>query len=152
MEKKKNNLRNVKSQPLLPSLPSGSVQGGGVQGSAKHMQKHKMLARSQSALHLGHYQFGDHTAHALSKTLGDLSGDQLPLKANGSKKGSTSDSNSRQLTNLDPGTKAIDTLVLRDNGMTSTGFQSLSMTLRGNSTITSLDLRRNKLGTKGIIG
>lgn len=58
----------------------GSVQGGGVQGSAKHIQKHKMLARSQSALHLGHYQFGDHTAHALSKTLGDLSGDQPPLK------------------------------------------------------------------------
>ena len=73
---KKNNLRNVKSQPLLPSLPSS----GGVQGGAKHIQKHKMLARSQSALHLGHYQFGDHTAHALSKTLGDLSGDQPPLK------------------------------------------------------------------------
>jgi len=48
------------------------------------------------------------------------------------------------------GTQLIDTLVLRDNGMTANGFFSLSLTLKGNTNITSLDLRRNKIGLKGI--
>ena len=134
--------RHVQSQPLLPSL-----QGSGRPG---------MMARSQSALHLGHYQFGDHTAHALSKTLGNLNGNQPPPTALFEHPGTEKYQSKmsiphRKRTNLDPGSRAIDTLVLRDNGMTSSGFQSLSVTLMGNSNITSLDLRRNKLGTRGIV-
>ena len=34
--------------------------------------------------------------------------------------------------------------------MTANGFFSLSLTLKGNTNITSLDLRRNKIGLKGI--
>jgi hypothetical protein len=121
------NDRHVQSQPTLP--------GVFVPGPSRSM------AKSQSAvLHLGHYQFGDKTAQALSQTL-QGGNDQASLGR---------DPGSRNRTNLDPGSKAIDTLVLRDNGMTSSGFVSLSMTLKGNSNITSLDLRRNKLGIKGI--
>jgi Ran GTPase-activating protein (RanGAP) involved in mRNA processing and transport len=118
--------RHIKSQPLLPKIDDPFPS---------------RMVKSQSAvLHLGHYQFGDKTAHALSQTLN--SGDHQPTLGR--------DSGSRNRTNLDPGSKPIDTLVLRDNGMTSFGFASLSITLKGNSNITSLDLRRNKLGRKGL--
>ena len=126
--------RHIKSQPVLPELPS-SVAGK------------RVMRRSSTELQLGHYNFGDHTAEALSRRLGvngraveSVDRNLLPLKE---------DMQQLQAKSF-PGAAAIDTLVFRDCGLTGSGFAKLARNLRGNNFITSLDLRRNKIGDAGI--
>ena len=138
--------RHIKSQPVLPELPSAADP----------------MSRSISSLQLGHYHFGDAAASALAEKL-NPGGTSVEFAASLTsphgkdawtqyehRTGAVSQVHRQKPITVGPGASAIDTLVLRDNHLTGQGFKSLANHLVGNAYITSLDLRRNRLGYKGI--